>query len=77
MDINGVYNKIVEKLKASNNDKVIAEFQNSAAGAATGSEALMTSATYLSNLKHKNPPGKAQRTVRNRTFYIAVYGYLI
>ena len=55
MDINLVYSKIIEKLEASNNQNVIAELENSSAGAATGSEALMSSASYLSNLQHDNP----------------------
>ena len=55
MDINIVYNTIIEKLKASNNNDVIAELESSFAGAATGSEALMSSACYLSNLKQNKP----------------------
>lgn len=55
MDINIVYNKILEKLEASNNQKIVTELENSVTGAATGSEALMSSAFYLSSLKHDNP----------------------
>jgi hypothetical protein len=55
MDINIVYNKMMEKLRASNNLDVIAELENSDAGAATGSEALMATGFYLSSLKHSNP----------------------
>ena len=55
MDINLVYNNIIEKLEASNNQDVIEELQSSLASAATGSEALMSSASYLLNLKHNNP----------------------
>ena len=55
MDINIVYNKIIEKLRASNNLDVIAELENSDAGAATGSEALMATGFYLSSLKRNNP----------------------
>jgi hypothetical protein len=54
MDINLVYNKIIEKLKASDNLNVVAELENFIASAATGSEALMASAFYLSSLKHNN-----------------------
>lgn len=54
MDINKVYNEIVDKLKASNNLDVLKELESSDAGAATGSEALMATGFYLSNLKHNN-----------------------
>ncbi len=53
--MNIVYNKIIEKLEASNNRNVITELKSSIAGAATGSEALMSSAFYLLNLRHSNP----------------------
>ena len=44
---------MVEKLKRSNNLDVIAELENSDAGSATGSEALIsTGKLYLSTLKH-------------------------
>lgn len=55
MDINIVYNRIVEKLKASNNQNILEELEGSLAGAATGSEALMSSASYLSKLKYNHP----------------------
>ncbi len=55
MDINIVYNKIVEKLKTSNNAEVFTGLESSLAGAATGSEALTASASYLLSLKYKNP----------------------
>ena len=55
MDINLVYNKIIENLRVSNNQKVIVELENASANASTGSEALMSSASYLSNLKKSNP----------------------
>jgi hypothetical protein len=55
MDINIVYNKMVDKLRASNNLDVLSELENSDAGAATGSEALMATGFYLARLKNKNP----------------------
>jgi len=55
MDINVVYNKMIEKLKVSNNQDVIIEIKNSAIGAATGSEALMLTGFYLLRLKQNNP----------------------
>ena len=55
MDINIVYNKMIEKLKAYNNLDVIADLENSDAGAVTGSEALMATGYYLSSLKRNNP----------------------
>jgi len=54
MDINIVYNEMIEKLKASNSLDVISALENSAAGAATGSEALMSTGFYLSSLKQNN-----------------------
>lgn len=55
MDINLVYNKIIEKLEASDNQNIIAELEKSSAVATTGSEVLMSSASYLLNLKYNNP----------------------
>jgi hypothetical protein len=55
MDINIIYDEIVRKLKESGNFEVIANLENSAAGAATGSEALSATGWYLSNLKNTNP----------------------
>lgn len=55
MDINIVYNKMIEKLRASNNLDVITELENSAAGAATGGEGLALTGKYLFDLKHNNP----------------------
>jgi hypothetical protein len=54
MDIDIVYNEIVEKLKTTNNQNVLVGLENSLAGAATGSEALMSSASYLLSLKHSH-----------------------
>jgi hypothetical protein len=55
MDINIVYDEMVEKLKASNNLNVLKELENSDVGAATGSEALSMTGFYLSSLKNNNP----------------------
>ncbi len=55
IDINKVYNSIVEKLKGSNNGEVILELGKSSAGAATGSEALMMQASYMLSLKKLHP----------------------
>jgi hypothetical protein len=55
MDINIIYDKMIEKLKESKKLDVIAELENSDAGAATGSEALMATGFYLSSLKNDNP----------------------
>lgn len=46
---------MVDKLRASNNIDVLTELENSNAGAATGSEALMATGFYLSSLKNKKP----------------------
>ena len=54
IDINIVYNEIVEKLKTSNNTHIITELERSSAGAATGSEALIDQGSYLLSLKNKN-----------------------
>ncbi|MDR3711323.1 MAG: hypothetical protein P4L51_00785 [Puia sp.] len=55
MDINIVYDEMVEKLKASNNQNVLEELEKSDAGASTGSEALSMTGFYLSSLKRNNP----------------------
>ena len=55
MDINVVHNAIVEKLRVSNNEDVIIALENASAGASTGSEALISSASYLADLKRSNP----------------------
>lgn len=55
LDINIIYNEIVEKLKVSNNEKAIVELERSASGAATGSEALMNQGSYLVELKNNDP----------------------
>ncbi len=54
-DINIIYNEIVEKLETSNNKEILAAFQNAAAGAVTGSEALIDQGSYLAGLKTTNP----------------------
>lgn len=55
MDINIVYNRMIEKLRASNNFDVLEELENSDAGAATGSEGLALTGKYLFDLKYHNP----------------------
>lgn len=55
MDINDIYNKMVDKLRSSNNLDVLKGLENSDAGAATGSEALMATGFYLASLKKINP----------------------
>ena len=54
MDINIVYNKIIEKLRASNNLDVITELENSDAGAATG-KFFFSLFFFFSGLNHNNP----------------------
>jgi hypothetical protein len=51
MDINVVYNTMLEKLRTSNRPDLVTGLEESAAGAATGSEALIDTALYLANLK--------------------------
>lgn len=55
IDINSIYNLIVEKLRNSNHSEVILELEKSNAGAATGSEALLMQASYLLSLKKLQP----------------------
>ena len=55
IDINIVYDEIIEKLKTFNNPGIITELEKSAAGAATGSEGLMNQGSYLINLRYNNP----------------------
>ena len=54
-DIDVIYDKIIIKLKDSNNLDVIHGIENSSAGASTGSEGLMDQGAYLLNLKQTNP----------------------
>lgn len=54
MDINIVYNKMIEKLRVSGNLDTIRDIENSAIGAATGSESLMLTGGYLVKLKDSN-----------------------
>jgi hypothetical protein len=54
-DINLVYNEIVEKLKASNNYSVVGDLEHMISSAATGGEALSSSAFYLKHLIEKDP----------------------
>ncbi len=55
INIDIVYNKLIDKLKTSKYSDVISGIENSSAGAATGSEALMNQGSFLLNLKHSNP----------------------
>jgi hypothetical protein len=55
MDINSVYNKIIEKLRETNNLDIVEGLERSSMGASTGSEALVLTGNYLSNLKQNNP----------------------
>jgi hypothetical protein len=56
IDIDVVYNQLVEKLKGSDYSGKIPGIENSLAGAATASEALMDQGFYLINLRHSNLP---------------------
>lgn len=55
MDIDFIYNKIIEVLKGSNHENIAKELENSIARGSTGSESLMLSTSYLLYLKHSNP----------------------
>jgi hypothetical protein len=55
IDINIIYNEIIEKLQISNNAIIISELEKSAAGAVTGSEALMGQGAYLLSLQYNEP----------------------
>ena len=55
MEINLVYNKIIEKLETLHYHSVVEDLQVVVEGAATGSEALTASGSYLSNLKNNDP----------------------
>mgnify|MGYP001427366428 CR=1 FL=1 len=55
MDINEVYIRMIEKLKAHNWQDIVTIIENLNAGATTGSEALMTTGHYLMGLKYTNP----------------------
>ena len=55
MDINIIYNKIIEKLESSNHSELITELENSSASAVTGSEGLIATGSYLLKLKKDNP----------------------
>jgi len=55
INIDITYNTLIEKLKASHYLDEITGIENSSAGAATGSEALMNQGSYLLNLKHSSP----------------------
>lgn len=64
MDINIVFNKMIEKLRASNNLGVTAELENSVAGAATGGEGLALTGKCLFDLKYNNP--SAYELIKNQ-----------
>jgi hypothetical protein len=55
IDIDAVYNRMIQKLKASGYSGEIQGIEKSSAGAATGSEALMDQGSYLINLQHSSP----------------------
>jgi hypothetical protein len=55
ININLIYDSIISKLKSSNYLDVIGSFEDSSAGAATGSEALMEQGSFLLSLRHSNP----------------------
>ena len=79
MNINTVYNKIIDKFRASNNLDVLVELENSDAGAATGSEALMATGFYLVSLKNKNPVvyELIKEQIREYLKYCKDYGLII
>ena len=54
MDIDVIYERILEKLVILDELEIIDKLELSSAGAATGSEALMLTGSFLSNLKHNN-----------------------
>lgn len=54
MDINLLYNAIIQTLNESGHKDVVLELEKSSAAASTGSEALMASGFYLANLKTNN-----------------------
>jgi hypothetical protein len=55
VDINIVYNGIIEKLRAANKIDVITALNNSSAGAATGSEGLVLTGSSLLSLRDTDP----------------------
>ena len=55
MDINIIYNKLIEKLKSSNNLNIIEDLERISAGAVTGGEGLTFTGRYLLDLKENAP----------------------
>jgi hypothetical protein len=56
IDINIVYNQLIEKLKTSEYSDEIPHIQNLLTGATTGNEALASQAHYLVTLRSSNFP---------------------
>jgi hypothetical protein len=79
MDINQIYDRIVNELKALNSLNIIVELEDSISGAASGSEALMSSASYLKSLKESNPEiyGSLKSLINEYLDYCKVNGLLI
>lgn len=79
LDINIVYNEIIEKLKASNYAHIIMELEKSDAGAVTSSEALMNQASYLLSLRQNNPSAfnLIESQIENYLKYCRQYGLII
>lgn len=55
MDVNLIYDKMIQKLNGSNNQKTIEDLENLVAHGSTGSEVLLATGFYLANLKCNNP----------------------
>lgn len=55
VDINIVYDGMIEKLRSANKIDVITGLNNSNAGAVTGSEGLMLTGSYLLSLRDTDP----------------------
>ncbi len=55
INIDTVYNEIIEKLRSTNNFNIIDDLERSSMGAATGSEALMEQGSYLLLLRNNDP----------------------
>jgi hypothetical protein len=55
MDINIIYNKLIEKLKSSNNLNIIEDLERISASAVTGGEGLTFTGRYLLGLKENAP----------------------
>jgi hypothetical protein len=55
IDINLVYDTLINKLREANQLTVFEGIENSSAGAVTGSEALGMQGSHLVSLKYSNP----------------------